>query len=277
MKTTNLQYLTDAACKLRPLLEELVFVGGIVVGLLATDPGAPEARSTLDVDALAGIASYSEYADFGERLRKLGFREDSSEDAPICRWRNGTIALDILPSDEGVLGFSSRWYRRAMDTAIPIDIQRFGSVNADIRDRPQVRLGLQGTVDGAHGLTVRVVAAPVFLATKFEAFRARGGGDLLCSTDLEDIIALVDGRATLLDELRLQASDLQSYVGAEAAALLGRPEFLDALPGLMMPDAASQARAVSVVRRLNAIGTLAGACSGNAAADAQPTTTQYPL
>jgi hypothetical protein len=57
------------------LRDELVFIGGVVTGLLVTDPAAGEPRVTLDVDAIAEILSYAEYAAFGDRLRNLGFQK----------------------------------------------------------------------------------------------------------------------------------------------------------------------------------------------------------
>src|ERR1035437_8852627 len=53
MRDTNRQLLISAARLLRPLLEELVFVGACVTGLLITDEAAPSVRATLDVDAIA--------------------------------------------------------------------------------------------------------------------------------------------------------------------------------------------------------------------------------
>jgi hypothetical protein len=53
---------------------------------LATDEGASAPRITIDVDAIAEIISYAEYAKFGDRLRVLGFTEGASEGAPLCRW-----------------------------------------------------------------------------------------------------------------------------------------------------------------------------------------------
>src|SRR6266536_3918549 len=87
MANPNLELLKIAARLLRPLLDELVFVGGCTTGLLITDEAAGDVRPTFDVDAIAEITSYAEYTAFSERLRKLGFSEDSSKGAPICRWR----------------------------------------------------------------------------------------------------------------------------------------------------------------------------------------------
>jgi hypothetical protein len=81
MRDTNLERLIAAARLLKPLLDELVFVGGCATGLLITDPAAPSVRPTFDVDAIADVASYSEYVDFSDRLRGVGFVEDTSEGA----------------------------------------------------------------------------------------------------------------------------------------------------------------------------------------------------
>lgn len=107
MSKHNLKLLAEAARLLKPLLGELVFVGGSTTALLITDKAAAEVRPTYDVDAIAEITSYAAYADFLQRLRKCGFAEDTSEGAPICRWRQKKTVLDVMPLDENILGFSN--------------------------------------------------------------------------------------------------------------------------------------------------------------------------
>jgi hypothetical protein len=46
MSQRNLELLRDAARLLKPLLGELVFVGGCTTALLITDTGAAEVRTT---------------------------------------------------------------------------------------------------------------------------------------------------------------------------------------------------------------------------------------
>jgi len=53
----NLELLLTAANALRPLLPEIVFVGGCATGLLITDPAAAPVRRTYDVDVIAEITS----------------------------------------------------------------------------------------------------------------------------------------------------------------------------------------------------------------------------
>jgi hypothetical protein len=227
MPNTNLEQLIATAALLRPMLGDLVFVGGAVTSLLVTDEGAGLPRATMDVDAIAEITSYAEYIAFGERLRALGFSEDASEGAPLCRWVHSGMILDVMPLDEKILGFSNRWYRAAME---------FATTHQLFED-----------------LKIRVVTAPYFLATKIEAFRGRGRGDYFASHDLEDLIFVMDGRSTIVEEVQTDTSLLRDYLRTEIIGLLATPRFIDALPGYLLPDAASQARIGTILRRLRAV------------------------
>lgn len=230
MSKHNLELLAEAARLLKPLLGDLVFVGGSTTALLITDKGAAEVRPTYDVDAIAEITSYAAYADFSERLRKCGFTEDTSEGAPICRWRQKKTILDIMPLDEKILGFSNLWYKPALDSAIVHELE------SDLR--------------------VRVVTAVYFCATKLEAFAGRGKNNYQSSHDLEDLMTVVDGRAELVEEIHAGAADVRAYIAAEIKKLLVIREFLDALPGYLLPDQASQARVSVLLERLNKIAAL---------------------
>jgi hypothetical protein len=107
---------------LAPILDELVFVGGCTTGILVTDPAAGGIRPTKDVDAIVDVTSYAQYAALSDRLRALGLVEDTAEGAPLCRWRQAGVIVDVMPIDEGVLGFSNRWYPMAINTAQRFDI-----------------------------------------------------------------------------------------------------------------------------------------------------------
>src|SRR5258708_5311670 len=136
--------------RLKRVLPEIVFVGGCTTGLLITDPAASPVRATDDVDVIVEVASYVEYARFSARLRDLGFSEDSSEGAPICRWVIDQMTLDVMPTNENILGFSNSWFKPAIEAAAIVDLD---------------------------GFELRVVTTPYFIATKLEAFRGRGKGD----------------------------------------------------------------------------------------------------
>ena len=226
MHDPNRAQLEAAVRVLQPLLDELVFAGGCATGLLITDPAAGSVRPTMDVDVITEVASYAEYASLSERLRGLGLSEDSSEGAPTCRWRYRDLIIDVMPTDERVLGFSNRWYASAIAAARRITIA---------------------------GLDIRVVTAVYFLATKFEAFRGRGRNDYRGSHDLEDVIAVIDGRPELLREVAAAPNDVKTYIATEARKLLGTRAFVDALPGFLLPDSASQGRAPLLLERLRTL------------------------
>jgi hypothetical protein len=230
MSKHNLDLLNEAARFLKPLLGELVFVGGSTTALLITDEAAAEVRPTYDVDAIAEIGSFAVYAHFSERLRRCGFTEDTSEGAPICRWRQKKTILDVMPLDAKILGFSNLWYKPALDSAVVHELE------------PDLR--------------VRVVTAVYFCATKLEAFAGRGKNDYQSSHDLEDLMAVVDGRAELSEEIRAGDKDVRAYIAAEIGKLLSIRKFLDALPGYLLPDQASQARVSILLERLKNIQAL---------------------
>ena len=100
------------------------------------------------------------------------------------------------------------------------------------------------------------MTAVYFLAMKLEAFHGRGNDDVMSSHDLEDLITVIDGRAEIVDELRIAAPDVRSLVASELHQLLGRRDFIDALPGFLLPDSASQGRSRLLLDRMAAMATL---------------------
>lgn len=101
-----------------------------------------------------------------------------------------------------------------------------------------------------------VVGAECRNLSLLEAFAGRGKNDYQSSHDLEDLIAVVDGRAELVDEVRNGKGDVREYIEAEIRKLLAVREFQDALPGYLLPDEASQARISILLDRLNMIAAL---------------------
>jgi hypothetical protein len=226
----NLPLLEEAALKLRPLLQEIVFVGGVTLGLLITDSAGAAIRGTNDVDVIAEILTYPDYIVFSERLLKAGFVEDMGEKPLACRWRNEGLILDVLPLDEKVLGYTNRWYQSAL---------RFAKL-----------------VSLPSGLLIKVVTAPFFLGTKMEAFRGRGKNDIMGSHDLEDFVAVIDGRSTIVAEIAQAPSDVRLYLADAAQRLLQESRFLEVLPGFVYGDAASQQRVPFIEQRLKAMSQL---------------------
>lgn len=220
----TVELIERAASKLGPLVEEVAFVGGASVPLWITDPGAPPPRPTKDVDVVVEVTTRAAWHEFEARLRQVGFREDTSSQV-ICRWvaedaDGRELIIDAMPADPRLLGFENRWQAEGLAAA------------------PDLTL--------PSGRQIRAIPPAHLLATKLEAWHGRGGGDHLRSQDLEDVIALVDGRIEILDEVRASELALRSFIADAMTALLAERRFIDAVYG-SAPALDASARADGVI------------------------------
>ncbi|WP_338667321.1 hypothetical protein [Pseudodesulfovibrio methanolicus] len=228
MQRRKYQYVDKivlAAQLLGDMVEEVVFVGGAAAGLLVNDPAITDVRPTLDVDVVIEVATRGEYYAVEERLRERGFKQSLEEDV-ICRWRNGTLLLDVMPTNPDILGFSNKWYSDSLRYARKCEID---------------------------GVSFLAITPPYFLGTKLEAFYGRGEGDFMTSHDIEDIIAVLDGNLDVVEEVTQALDDIRAYLASELSGLLADEEFRDALPGHLPTDAASQQRVPIIMERMRQI------------------------
>lgn len=107
--------------KLQGVPFDFAFLGGSVLSLLVTDPVADTIRVTKDVDVMMNIRTRSEYHRADRLLESLGFKHDTREDAPICRWVYEDVTVDVLPIREEVLGWNSKWFKEALDEATTVN------------------------------------------------------------------------------------------------------------------------------------------------------------
>lgn len=215
--------LQKVAHALGPLRDEVVFVGGTIPSLLITDTAAPPIRPTKDVDLVVDSKSHHGHAEFEKKLRARGFQIQAP---PACRYGIDDILVDVMTATSEAMGFSERWYAEAFATADPMQLP--------------------------DGTTIRVVRAPLFIATKLSAWRDRGNGDYFAQ-DMEDILAVIDGRDSLLDEVRSSSSNVRRFLAQEFTSLLTVEQFLDAIPGHLGGDAIAFRRAERVVNTIRAI------------------------
>ena len=81
-----------------------------------------------------------------------------------------------MPTRADLLGFGNDWYQPALDAATETALP--------------------------SGHRIRMVTASYFLATKLAAFDGPGDGDYVMSHDMEDVVAVLDGRPEMVDEVR---------------------------------------------------------------------------
>jgi hypothetical protein len=221
----NIERIIAVARQLEDLLQNVVFAGGAVTELLITDPAFPAVRPTIDIDVIVEVISLIDYYRLQRRLREKGFRE-SMEDEVICRWKFREILVDFMPTDERILGFSNRWYADAFHNTQNFSVQ---------------------------GLTLKLIRAPYFLGTKLEAFHGRGKSDYMVSHDMEDFIAVLDGRLEIVEEILVSHEKIKNCLVDHCKQLLENDEFLDALPAHLPPDQASQQRVSIIEDRMRLI------------------------
>lgn len=222
----NVRMLEAVAQGLGELRDRVVFVGGAVTSLYVDDPKSPPVTVSDDVDCVIEVAGLVDYGRIEKSLLRKGFKRPVDEEHRkiICRWDFKGTLVDVMPTDESILGFSSRWYGEAIQAK-------------EAKTLP-------------NGTTVHVFPLPYFVATKVEALKARGGEDLRFSQDMEDIASVLDGSKTAESQLRAAPSGVRKYIQDEFSALLNRPDFLrEALEGSLRDSA----RAARVMRLIAAI------------------------
>lgn len=202
----NKDNVVFVARKLDFLKDDMVFIGGAVIELLLDQNYPLEVRASYDVDTVVEVTSITEFAKLEKKLRLLGFKNNQDL---ICRWHIDDIIVDVMPTEESILGFSNRWYKELFKNAKSYELEK--------------------------DFSIKLVTAPYLLATKFEAFEGRGKMDYMMSKDMEDIITIIDGRNTLLDEIMGQALTLQSYLKQKFTKYLTTSDFYESLPGHLAP------------------------------------------
>ena len=194
MPNDNIEMLQTVANGLEELKDEIVFVGGAVAELYADDPASSDIRPTQDVDCTIELHSYREHTVLEEELRTKGFANDTSQGAPICRWIYQDIKVDVMPTDENVLGFNNQWYPGGVGNKIPKTLP--------------------------NGTEIFVFSPEYYLASKFDAHNDRGGDDLRQSHDFEDIIFILDNCTSILEDIRNADEDVKNYLKDECKSLL---------------------------------------------------------
>ena len=191
----NITRIKAVSNALGALKDKVVFVGGATVSLYA-DRMAEEARPTDDVDILVEIWSRKDFAQLEEQLRKRGFTNDT-ESKFIGRYLLPGIIVDVMPTDENILGFSNRWYAGGLKTSVDYAIEAIHSV--------------------------RIFSPPYFIASKLEAFKNRGSDDGRTSSDFEDIVFVLENRRSIWEEVNTADEKVRKYLKDEFKNLLINP------------------------------------------------------
>lgn len=77
--------------------------------------------------------------------------------------------------------------------------------------------------------------------------------DYQASHDLEDFVAIIEGRESVVLEIEQSSQALRDYLSQAVQALLAKPQFLDVLPGFVL----DQERVPLIEKRLESIAAIA--------------------
>ena len=193
-RAINLGVVAEIAQALGNLNDSVVFVGGAVVSIYADDPAADEIRPTQDVDLTLTLLEFNQQA-LDAKLAERGFHPDIQGHA-ICAYKYNDISVDIMASTDSMRGPTNRWYSIGFDSIQTIQLEE---------------------------ASIQILSAACYLATKFEAYNHRGGGDYRISHDFEDIIYVVDNRTTIVDEVSTADNRIKDFLHSEFNKILDSP------------------------------------------------------
>lgn len=200
---TNIVRIKAVAKALHKLKEKVVFLGGATVSLYPDRP-VFEVRPTDDIDVIIEILNYVDRAKLEEKLRSIGFSQEI-ESGVICRYKIQGIIVDIMPTNDPSIGFTNIWYPEGFEKAVDYEID--------------------------EGNNVKILSAPYFIATKLEAHKGRGKNDVRTSQDFEDIVYVLENRASIWEEMDNSDKSVKEYLQSEFKILLKNPnlfEWIDA-------------------------------------------------
>lgn len=196
MLKNNIERIEEIADAMQDLNERLVYVGGVVTGLYATDPTATEPRPTDDVDCIVNTISYGEHIAFEELLRAKHFKNDQTPSAPLCRWIYNSEKVDVMPTGENALLFGNPWYMSGYSKRIPYILP--------------------------SGKTIYILSVGYYIASKISALLLRGGNDWRGAKDFEDIVYVLNYCTDIIDKFKTEDADVQSFVSKQFAVMLKR-------------------------------------------------------
>ena len=193
-QTINLKVVEKVALALEEINDDVIYVGGAVVSLYVTDKGAEQPRPTKDIDISVQISSYAQMDQLRERLASKKIYPASSETV-MYRYTYEDVLIDFIPFEETPLGPTNRWLKPGFKRAYPTTIGK---------------------------ATIKILPVSMFLATKWEAYKNRGG-DYRMSHDFEDIIYVIDNNLNLVNNIIEADKDVQLFLKEMCNEILSHP------------------------------------------------------
>ncbi len=190
----NLEVVAQVAAALGDLNDQVVYIGGAVISIYATEPGANLPRVTDDIDVCVQVSTFAQMESLREQLAGKKIYPDP-QGVHLYRYRYQGIAIDFIPFEETAFGPTNSWLKAGFDKAFKTTI---------------------GDVE------IAVLPVSLFLATKWEAFNSRGS-DPRYSHDFEDIIYVLDNNKEVVIDTTDATAPLKDTLKKMSAFILEHP------------------------------------------------------
>lgn len=179
----NLRVVETVAKALEEINDEVIYVGGAIIGLYATEDGADLPRPTTDIDIIVQISTYSQMDELRERLANKKIYP-AAEETIMYRYTYEGVLIDFIPTKDTPLGPTNRWFKLGFERAYPVTI---------------------------GDTIIRILPVSLFLATKWEAYMNRGD-DPRMSHDFEDIVYVLDNNPNLIEDVSQAEKEVQDFL-----------------------------------------------------------------
>ncbi|MDZ7720135.1 MAG: hypothetical protein U5K72_15070 [Balneolaceae bacterium] len=219
MNPVTKKHLIKAAKKLENFLDNAAFVGGAILHTYLPKNFKGQTRITYDLDMVIRLSHYGKLEALNDRLATIGFYPDKESNV-ICRYTDGELLLDVMPTKPEILGFTNQWYEEGLDNKEWIYLD--------------------------FGTSIPRFTLPYYLAAKWEAVKNRGKNDWRTSKDMEDIITIINFNA--LEKMDNSTNKVLEYLNESFRELIehknGREIILSHLSGV------DRANVDEIIRRI---------------------------
>jgi len=219
----NLKAVEKVALALGEINKDVIYVGGAVVSLYATEDGAEQPRPTKDIDISVQISTYVQMERLRETLASKKIYPAPTEGV-LYRYTYEGILIDFIPYEETLLGPTNSWLKPGFEKAYPVKI---------------------------GDCEIRILPVPLFLATKWEAYKSRGN-DPRTSHDFEDIIYLINNNLNLVEDIKQAQKDVQGFLKEMSNEILNHTSTNEIIECHINPYTALERREI-VIDKLNEI------------------------
>ena len=220
----NIKVVEKVAMTLAELNDEIIYVGGAIVSLYVTDEAAEHPRPTKDIDISVKVSTYKQMDELREKLAVKKIYPAPMESI-LYRYIFEDILIDFIPYDATSLGPTNRWLKPGFKKAFTCKI---------------------GDTE------IKILPVSLFLATKWEAFKNRGG-DPRMSHDFEDIIYVVDNNLNLIDDVLNADKDVQSFLKEMCREILSHPAGTEIIECHLNPFTIAERKPIVIEKLKNII------------------------